>query len=141
MGDQDLPDHLGGEFSGLGGGVAEMNASFESVFECSLAASTRVDLRFDDKLSAAQRGCHGLGFRWSVGDPSGLGGDTEFCKKFASLKFVDIHGKKGIRLTNTRPLFEGKAIPAKRREKMPEWHFSRGGECRQEGAKSVRDCF
>ena len=67
-----------------------MDSSLKTALEGSLAASAGVDLGFDHKFSTEADG-HIFCLLGSVGYGSWLGGNAKFCKKFAGLKFVNIH--------------------------------------------------
>ena len=51
---QDLPEHLCGNFPYFFRCLANVNSAFESIFECSLAATSGVDLRLNHNLDVAQ---------------------------------------------------------------------------------------
>ena len=90
MGDQNLTDHLGGQFFGFRRSVAEMNPAFEPAPECTFATTSGMDLCLDDKPSS-KAGSHIFRLFGGVGYGSWLGGHTKFREKFAGLKFMDIH--------------------------------------------------
>ena len=68
-----------------------MDATFKSIFKCPLAASTCVDLGFDDELVCSQRSGDFFSFFGSGCDASRTVGNAEFVEEFFSLVFVDIH--------------------------------------------------
>jgi hypothetical protein len=68
-----------------------MNAAFEAVFKCPLAAAAGVNLGFDNEVLSVQGSSDFLGFLWRGGDSTGAVGDTEQVEEFFGLVFVDIH--------------------------------------------------
>ena len=62
VGHEGFTEHFEGGITNLGGRFAKMNAAFEAVFKCPLAAAAGVNLGFDDEVLSVQGSSDFLGF-------------------------------------------------------------------------------